>query len=124
MNSHIETPEATGPLLTAALSGLLCLGGAGCNPSPEDVQACDSAVDPDSAVVTSTETDTTMTLQEFTLECLAMGGTLETHSHCGGENSCQGLSYNSGTQTLTHNTCAGLNTCTGYSCVVCSDTGS
>lgn len=59
-----------------------------------------------------------MTLEKFKALCESMNGTLEIHLHCGGANSCKGLSYDEVTQVLTEHTCKGMNTCKGYSCVV------
>lgn len=59
-----------------------------------------------------------MTLEKMTADCDARGGTVETYAHCGGLNSCRGMSYDETTQVLTEHTCRGLNTCAGYGCVV------
>ena len=119
--------------MTAALGGLLLA-----------VPACGS--DASGGVITSSTTDPSMTLDQFTKNCDARHGTVEIHSHCGGANSCKGMSYDTGNQVLTEHTCKGmnrsgracesmevqehgharlagrvpraLNTCTGYSCVV------
>lgn len=101
--------DASRALLSAALGGLMCLGVAGCGGS----DATSS-----NGVVTSSKVVPDMTLEKFTAECDTRGGTVEVHSHCGGMNSCKGMSYDEGTQTLTEHTCKGLNTCAGYSCVV------
>ncbi len=68
--------------------------------------------------VTKSVVDATMTLEIFTKMCEARGGKLELHSHCGGNNTCKGFSYDTGTQTLTEHSCKGWNTCAGYSCVI------
>jgi hypothetical protein len=70
-------------------------------------------------VVTSSEVVATMTLEQFTLDCEARGGVLELHPHCGGFNSCKGMSYDTGSLVLTEHTCRALNTCGGFSCIVC-----
>jgi hypothetical protein len=97
--------EASRALVTAALGGLL-LAAPACGSSASD------------GVITSSTTDPSMTLEQFTKSCDARHGAVEIHSHCGGENSCKGMSYDTGNQVLTEHTCKGLNTCTGYSCVV------
>lgn len=68
--------------------------------------------------VTKSVVDPAMTLEIFTKMCEARGGTLELHSHCGGNNTCKGFSYDTGTQTFTEHSCKGWNTCAGYSCVL------
>lgn len=68
--------------------------------------------------VTKSVVDATMTLEIFTKMCDARGGKLELHSHCGGNNTCKGFSYDTGTKTLTEHSCKGWNTCAGYSCVI------
>lgn len=70
------------------------------------------------AGITKSVVDPTMTLEKFTDLCNMAGGTLEIHPHCGGNNTCKGFSYDSGTQVYTEHGCMGLNTCTGYSCVL------
>jgi hypothetical protein len=74
---------------------------------------------PDAGTITSTKIQV-MTEAEFQTECSSRGGTFEIMPHCGGYNSCMGMSYDTGTQTLTEHTCRGLNTCAGYSCVICN----
>jgi hypothetical protein len=68
-------------------------------------------------VITSSTVDATMDLAKFTALCDARHGTVEIHPHCGGYNSCKGLSYDTSTHVLTEHTCKGLNTCAGYSCI-------
>lgn len=102
----VRRVEASRTLVAAALGGLL-LAGPGCGSS-----------DAGGGVIASSTTDPSMTLDQFTKNCDARHGTVEIHSHCGGENSCKGMSYDTGNQVLTEHTCKGLNTCTGYSCVV------
>jgi hypothetical protein len=75
---------------------------------------------PEAGVITSSTVVADMTLEKFTADCDALGGALEIHPHCGGFNSCKGMSYDTGTQTLTEHTCKGLNTCAGYSCIICN----
>lgn len=59
-----------------------------------------------------------MTENQFKSECAAKGGRFELEPECGGHNSCKGMSYDVGTQTLTEHTCRGTNTCAGYSCII------
>src|SRR5262245_56676533 len=94
---------ATRALTAAALGGLLCL-------------ACGSD-DPD-GVITKKTVDPDMTLERFTAECDTRGGHVEIASHCGGVNSCKGMSYDQDTHVLTEHTCRGMNTCAGYSCII------
>lgn len=126
---------ASHALLSAALGGLLCLASAACGAStePTEVEAeasssggaasgqagCDAGVDPNPHI-TSSETIADLTLEAFTADCNTQNGVVEVHPHCGGVNSCRGISYDSDTDTLTEHTCRGANTCTGFSCVVCN----
>lgn len=73
--------------------------------------------------VTFSETRAAYPLETFTADCDARGGTVQTHPHCGGLNSCRGMSYDQTTQTFTEHTCRGANTCTGYTCIICDDDG-
>lgn len=59
-----------------------------------------------------------MTLEKFKALCDAKNGTLETHPHCGGANSCAGFSYDQTIQVYSEHECKGLNTCTGWTCVL------
>ena len=61
-----------------------------------------------------------LTQDEFALRCAAENGIFEIQPLCGGSNSCRGMSYDSGSQTLTEHSCQATNTCAGYSCVVCA----
>jgi hypothetical protein len=88
--------------------------------APTDASiACADAGSPDAAVVTSTTYVPSLTLADFTTECDQRGGTVEIEPHCGGSNSCRGMSYDTGTGELTEHTCKGMNTCAGYSCIIC-----
>ena len=69
-------------------------------------------------IITSRDAAVGMTLEAFTAMCEGLGGYIEIHPHCGGMNSCAGISYDSDIGILTEHTCAGLNTCTGYTCVI------
>jgi len=60
-----------------------------------------------------------LTQDEFASRCAALNGIFEIQPLCGGSNSCRGMSYDSGEQTLTEHSCQATNTCAGYSCVVC-----
>jgi len=70
-------------------------------------------------VIMSSKIVTGMTLEKFTADCDARHGVVEIPPHCGGFNSCKGLSYDTDTQVLTEHTCRGMNSCFGYSCVLC-----
>jgi hypothetical protein len=126
--------SASRALLSAALGGLLCASMSTCaattttsdsgspdapvgldsGPAPQ----CDSGI-PDAAVVTSSTIVANMTLDSFTSQCQALNGAVEIQPHCGGSNSCRGMSYDTETQTLLQHTCRATNTCAGYSCVIC-----
>jgi hypothetical protein len=123
-------------LLSAALSGLLCLT-AGCGPkagssstadastsvptsngdTPIPSTTCDGGVSPNPAV-TSTVVEN-LTQDQFASMCAGQNGIMEIQPHCGGSNACRGMSYDSDTQTLTEHSCRATNKCGGYSCVVC-----
>lgn len=59
-----------------------------------------------------------LSLEQFTSDCQKVGGVVETHAVCGGQNTCKGFSYDDDTDVLTDHTCRGYNTCSGFSCVV------
>ena len=108
----VVTPS--GALLSAALCGLTCAGAFACGSSDAENEPAART----DGVITSSEEDPDMTLEKFTAECTARGGVIEIHPHCGGVNTCKGMSYDETIGVLTEHTCKGLNTCTGYSCVV------
>jgi len=127
--------SASRALLSAALGGLLCASVSTCtNKAPESTSdsgpdtpigldasaapTCDSGI-PDAAVVTSSTIVPSMTLDSFTSQCQALNGAVEIQPHCGGSNSCRGMSYDTETQTLLQHTCRATNTCAGFSCVIC-----
>jgi hypothetical protein len=90
-----------------------------------DVAARDAAADgpfvcdvADDRVISLTEHDASFTADEFNAMCDRLGGFVEVHPHCGGANSCRGVSFDQTTSTFTEHSCAGLNTCTGYTCVL------
>lgn len=128
-----ETDDpASHALLSAALAGLLCVATSRCSPNsagsesgassvsidtPIPAIACDGGVSPDPSVTSTIVAN--MTASEFAAQCNAQSGILENQPHCGGSNSCRGMSYDIETQTLTEHTCRAVNTCAGYSCVVC-----
>lgn len=97
---------ASRALLLAALGGLMCPGLTACGSQSAGGEVTSSKVVPD------------MTLEKFTQMCDDRGGTVEINPHCGGSNSCKGMSYDEGTQTLTEHTCKATNTCAGYSCII------
>ena len=71
-----------------------------------------------SGVITSSKVVPDMTQQKFTQMCDQRHGTVEVIPECGGSNSCKGMSYDTGTQTLVEHTCKGSNTCAGYNCKI------
>ncbi len=81
--------------------------------------ACEGGPGDAAPIITSSTIVPDLTLEDFTAECDKRGGTVEIHPHCGGENTCRGMSYDTGTQTLTEHTCRGMNVCAGFSCVIC-----
>ena len=91
-------PSASRPLLTAALAGLLCVTPVGC--SDESKQESSQTL----GGITHSEEDPDMTLEKFTALCDKRGGTVEQHPHCGGVNSCKGMSYDETTQVYTEHT--------------------
>lgn len=117
----VPAPRApSGALLLAALGGLLCVSlcATGCeDKEPSGTGTGPSGSGDTAARITSARTDPSVTLDSFSADCAARKGTLEIHPHCGGANSCKGMSYDSDTKVLTEHTCKGLNTCTGFSCV-------
>lgn len=80
---------------------------------------CDFGDAMEAGVITLSETKD-VTLEEFTADCDAVGGSIEIHPHCGGSNTCKGMSYDTGTKVYTEHSCKGLNTCAGFSCVLCA----
>src|SRR5689334_19992327 len=114
--THDRSVRATASpvLLSAALTGFLCAA-AGCSSSEVGGPPSDAGAD---YVILSSTVDPNMTLETFTAQCDARAGSVEIHSHCGGMNTCRGMSYDAGTRVLTEHTCRAMNTCAGYSCVV------
>ena len=141
-----KKPVASQALLSAALGGLLsvaCMatvacstGSSGSGASSDTVSGadgstgvttngdtpipdttCDGGVSPNPTITSTTVG--AVTLAQFTAQCDAKHGIFETQPHCGGSNSCRGMSYDSNTQTLTQHSCRATNTCAGYSCIVC-----
>ncbi len=102
-------PTASRALLAAGLGGLLCLGLAACGSS--------GPANPNGRI-TSSKLVPNMTVDTFTQMCDDRGGKVEVIVECGGSNSCKGMSWDQGAQTLTEHTCKAMNTCAGYSCVV------
>jgi hypothetical protein len=110
--------------------------GAGTEAGSEDSSALDAtldggadgALDPDAclnpsgmiadASVTSQVHDPSMTLEKFIVLCNQRGGVVELICHCGGANTCKGISYDTTIGMLSEHTCRGMNTCAGYSCVI------
>jgi hypothetical protein len=105
-------------LIAAAFGGLLglsvCAGGC----ADDEHGNTSGATGDGSARITASHIDTSMTRDSFEAACDAAGGRMEDHPHCGGANSCKGMSYDLGTHVYTEHGCEGLNTCTGFSCVL------
>jgi hypothetical protein len=78
----------------------------------------DAAEDAGPPRITASRVDATVTLESFSAECDALHGLVEIHPHCGGANTCRGMSYDQDTHVYTEHTCKGLNTCRGFSCVL------
>jgi hypothetical protein len=85
--------------------------------TPIPATKCASGQVPNPAV-TSTVVGA-VTQDAFAAQCAAQNGIFEIQPLCSGSNSCRGMSYDSGTQTLTEHSCQATNTCAGFSCVVC-----
>lgn len=96
------------PLLGLAVMGLL----SGCG---------DEAAS--SELVTSRKTVASFDEDAFAKECAERGDVIQTHPHCGGFNSCKGVSYDRTIMELTEHTCKGANTCAGVTCVKLTEEG-
>ncbi len=115
--SHAASVSDVSPtLLAAALSGLLCLSASACSSDDDKTEA--KTDDKTEAKITASRVDASVTAESFEAECDELGGKIETHAHCGGANSCRGMSYDIDTHVFSEHTCKGLNTCRGFSCVV------
>jgi hypothetical protein len=126
-----RSPATNQALLAAALAGLLSTAQA-CSSSDTDpadgagqtgsssssVAGCETGVVSNPSV-TSTSKEA-ITQEAFSATCASRNGTVQVHPHCGGANSCRGMSYDSETETLTEHSCRATNTCTGFSCIICS----
>lgn len=116
----VDAFDSSAPDVADAAAEASSDGGAASDASDASDAETGDAVDfcpAEAGAITSSKIDATMTLAAFTALCDMRHGTLQIHPHCGGNNSCKGISYDTGTQTFTEHTCKGLNTCTGYSCV-------
>jgi hypothetical protein len=107
-DSRLIPAKPSPALLAAALVGL----------GPVLTTACGHSHDEEPGMITSSVVDPSLTEGWFRQECDERDGKVETHPHCGGVNTCKGMSYDVTTHVLTEHTCRGLNTCAGYSCVV------
>lgn len=110
----VDAFDTSAPDVADAAAEAASDGGAGSDAATGDAVVFCPA---EAGVITSSTIDASMTLAKFTALCDMRHGTLQIHPHCGGYNSCKGISYDSGTQVFTEHSCKGLNTCTGYSCV-------
>ncbi|MEO8916738.1 MAG: hypothetical protein ABI488_04885 [Polyangiaceae bacterium] len=116
MPSSSKSPEppvlvpVSRALLSAALTGLLCLSASGCGAHET------SAAGP--GVITSSQKVDTLDEAGFTQLCDARGGMVEVMPHCGGFASAKGFSYDLATSELSEHSCKGANTCGGWNCVV------
>src|SRR5258707_429449 len=99
-NMGAYVAAAPGP---ATRSGDGAPGGPIVTPSADAGAHC--RMDGAAPVVTSSAIVTDMTLEKFTAECDARHGVVEIPPHCGGFNTCMGMSYWSETQELTEHTC-------------------
>lgn len=140
--SFEQAASASPALLSAAVAGLLALGGCSDDADfmavedltpPEGLMsdaglvAMDAGApppgfaQPDAAaanepVVLSEYRDETMTYAKLAEMCKNRGGYLQTHAACFGNNSCKGFSYHK--YKIIEHTCKAVNTCSGASCVV------
>lgn len=94
----------------------LAVCASGC--ADDEVGSDNTADGSGSARITVSHVDTSMTRDAFEAACDEQGGRMEDHPHCGGANSCKGMSYDLTTHVYSEHTCKGLNTCTGFSCVL------
>ena len=95
-------------LVNAALAGLLCWS----------ASACSSKPDTSAAEITSSQAVANLTVETFTEQCDARGGTVEIIPHCGGLNTCKGFSYDRTTELLSEHSCKGASTCGGWNCLI------
>lgn len=105
----VAVTDASADAIEDALADAVADAGLNCDPVGPDAEP---------GVNTLSETKE-VTLEDFTADCDVLGGTIEIHPHCGGVNTCKGMSYDTGTKVYTEHTCKGLNTCAGFSCVLC-----
>ncbi|MFM2420682.1 MAG: hypothetical protein RL385_5405 [Pseudomonadota bacterium] len=101
--------------------------------SPTQTPDASSANEPDAAAdasmgapivedkeIKSTEKEGIFHFADLKPKCDDLGGYIQVHAICGGNNSCAGFSYydGMGPKTYFEHTCSGANWCKGYSCVV------
>jgi hypothetical protein len=95
-------------IVNAALAGLLCLSASACSSKPETGPG----------EITSSQAVASLTVEAFTEQCDARGGTVEVIPHCGGLNTCKGFSYDRTTALLSEHSCKGAVTCGGWNCLI------
>jgi hypothetical protein len=105
------TPDASASSTGAADAGSVF-------PQPGDA-GVECHTDGGPPAITSSKIVRDLTLERFTADCDTWHGVVQIPPHCGGFNSCRGMSYDSGTEVLTEHTCRGLSSCAGFSCVLC-----
>jgi hypothetical protein len=115
-STSTSTPDSDGP--GPGDGGVVADANASSRPVTDASIACTVHADP--AAVTSSTQDPNMSLATFSAECAARGGVVEVEPHCGGLNSCRGVSWDTITHVVSEHTCKGMNTCAGYSCIICS----
>lgn len=117
-NSAVGSDAAAGPFSTDSGAVVTISPDTPANPhTPIPATKCASGQVPQPAVTSSVVG--ALTQDEFASRCASLNGIFEIQPLCGGSNSCRGMSYDSGSQTLTEHSCQATNTCAGYSCVVC-----
>lgn len=125
MSRPVITPSAAlwGAAVAGALGALACEEAPAPSddsdtPAPADDSDDSDVVDPNAKVITSRQTLPDYTWTDMVTACEALGGLMQTHATCAGNNACRGLSFQKWTHELTEHTCRAMNACAGASCVV------